>query len=140
MARSGRSTVSRYSALDQYAMGLRAPSEAPPMFLVTRLTSGQSAAAAPRIGVDNLGVRKDVTIDNIIAGNGARRPDSASAPKTFREAFIYLVSGTPETSDDLQTLEAIRSAWELLQRLDRSPRHDDRASALTARRPNRRTT
>ena len=104
--------VSRYSALDQYAMGLRAPSEVPPMFLVTRVTSGQSPGAAPRVGVDSAGARKDVTIADIVAANGARRPDAASAPKTFRQAFVYLVAGTPETSDDLQKLEAIRAAWE----------------------------
>jgi hypothetical protein len=104
--------VSRYSALDQYAMGLRAASEVPPMFLVTRVTSGQSAGAAPRVGVDIAGTRKDVTIADIVAANGARRPDSAAAPKTFRQAFLYLVAGTPETSDDLQKLEGIRAAWE----------------------------
>jgi hypothetical protein len=90
----------------------RQPSEVPPMFLVTRVTSGQSAAAAPRIGADILGTRKDVTIADIVAATGVRRPDSASAPKTFRQAFLYLVAGTPKTSDDLQKLEGIRSAWE----------------------------
>jgi hypothetical protein len=104
--------VSRYSALDQYAMGLRAPSEVPPMFLVTRITSGQSPGAAPRIGVDILGARKDLTIADIVTANGPRRPDVTTAPKTFRQAFVYLVSGTAETSDDLQKLETIRGAWE----------------------------
>jgi hypothetical protein len=36
--------VSRYSALDQYAMGLRAASEVPPMFLVTQVNSSGSAS------------------------------------------------------------------------------------------------
>ena len=40
--------VSRYSALDQYAMGLRAESEVPPMFVVTSVTSGQAAEDAPQ--------------------------------------------------------------------------------------------
>src|SRR4249919_1809363 len=44
--------VSRYSALDQYAMGLRAVSEVPPMFVVTQVTSSQNAEDAPRIGVE----------------------------------------------------------------------------------------
>jgi hypothetical protein len=106
--------VSRYSALDQYAMGLRSPSEVPPMFVVTRISSGQSPGAAPRIGVDIAGTRKDLTIADIVAANGTRRPDVATSPKTFRQAFVYLVAGgTAETGDDLQKLEAIRSAWEV---------------------------
>jgi len=104
--------VSRYSALDQYAMGLRGPNEVPPMFLVTRVSSGGSAGDAPRIGVDIRGTRKDVTIADIIAANGVRRPDVAASQKLFRQAFIYLVTGAAEMSDDLVKLEGIRSAWE----------------------------
>jgi hypothetical protein len=105
-------TVSRYSALDQYAMGLRAVSEVPPMFVVTGVTSGQSAGDAPRTGVEIRGTRKDVRIADIVAAMGARRPDAAGAPKAFRQAFIYLVSQVRESSDDLNKLERIRAAWE----------------------------
>jgi hypothetical protein len=104
--------VSRYSALDQYAMGLRAESEVPPMFLVTRVTSGQAAEDAPKTGVEIRGTRKDIRIADIVAANGARRPDAASAPKVFRQAFIYLVSQTRESSDELNKIERIRAAWE----------------------------
>jgi hypothetical protein len=105
--------VSRYSALDQYAMGLRAASEVPPMFVVTRVTSGGSAADAPRIGADIRGTRKDVAIADIVAANGARRPDAAAAPKTLRQAFIFLVSsGASPSNDDLLKLETIRGSWE----------------------------
>jgi hypothetical protein len=104
--------VSRYSALDQYAMGLRAESEVPPMFLVTRVTSGQGAEDPPKTGVDIRGARKDIRIADIVAANGARRPDSASAPKVFRQAFIYLVAQARESSDELNKLERIRGAWE----------------------------
>lgn len=104
--------VSRYSALDQYAMGLRAESEVPPMFLVTRVTSGQSADDAPKIGVEIRGARQDIRIADIVAANGARRPDSASAPKVLRQAFIYLVAQSRESSDELDKLERIRGAWE----------------------------
>jgi hypothetical protein len=104
--------VARYSALDQYAMGLRAPSEVPPMFLVTQVTSGQSAEDAPRIGVEIRGTRKDVRIADIVAANGTRRPDAAGAPKVFRQAFIYLVAQPRETAADLDKIERIRAAWE----------------------------
>ncbi len=104
--------VSRYSALDQYAMGLRAASEVPPMFLVTSVTSGGHKEDAPRIGVDIRGTRKDLRIEDIVAAMGARRPDAGSAPKAFRQAWVYVVAQTRETSDELNKLERIRAAWE----------------------------
>ena len=104
--------VSRYSALDQYAMGLRAASDVPSMFVVTAVTSGGSRSDAPRIGVDIRGTRKDVRIADIIAAMGARSPDFASAPKAFRQAWVYVVAQTRETSDELNKLERIRAAWE----------------------------
>jgi hypothetical protein len=104
--------VSRYSALDQYAMGLRAASEVPPMFLVTQVNSGGSASDAPRIGVDIRGTRKDVRIEDIVAAMGPRSPDFASAPKAFRQAWVYVVAQTRETSDDLNKLDRLRAAWE----------------------------
>ena len=126
--------VSRYSALDQYAMGLRAASEVPPMFLVTQVTSGQSAEDAPRIGVEIRGTRKDVRIADIVAANGTRRPDAAGAPKVFRQAFIYLVTQPRETSADLEQDRAHpRGVGDLLQRFDRPARHDDRAPAIELR-------
>jgi hypothetical protein len=104
--------VSQYSALDQYAMGLRTASEVPPMFLVTGVTSGQNPEDAPKIGVDVRGTRKEVRITDVVAAMGARRPDAATAPKTFRQAFVYVVAQTRETSDELSKLERIRGAWE----------------------------
>jgi hypothetical protein len=102
--------VSQYSALDQYAMGLRLASEVPPMFLV-RGANG-SAEDAPRIGVDLRGTRKDVRIEDIVAAMGARSPSATTAQKDFREAFIYVVAQTRESSDELAKLERIRSNWE----------------------------
>jgi hypothetical protein len=93
-------------------MGLRAESDVPPMFVVTRVTSDQNAEDAPRIGVEIRGTRKDVRITDIVAASGTRRPDAASAPKVFRQAFIYVVGQVRETSDDLNKLERIRAARE----------------------------
>ena len=79
---------------------------------VSRVTSGQGAGDAPRIGIEIRGTRKDIRIEDVVAANGSRRPDAAAAPKVFRQAFIYLVAQTREASDDLNKLEAIRAAWE----------------------------
>ncbi len=104
--------VSRYSALDQYAMGLRAASDVPPMFVVTQVNSSGSASDAPRIGVDIRGTRKDVRIADVVAAMGSRSPDFATAPKAFREAWVYVVAQTRETSSELSKIERIRAAWE----------------------------
>jgi len=53
-----------------------------------------------------------VRIEDIVAAMGPRTPDAAVAPKTFRQVWIYVVSQTRETSDDLNKLERLRGAWE----------------------------
>jgi hypothetical protein len=102
--------VSQYCALDQYAMGLRLPSEVAPMFVV-RGANG-AAEDPPRIGVDLRGTRKEVRIEDVIAAMGPRVPSAATAQKNFRDAFIYVVTGARESSDELAKLERIRSGWE----------------------------
>ena len=82
----------------------------PPMFFV-RGASGDPADA-PRIGVDVRGSRKDVRIEDIVGAMGARVPSATTAQKAFREAFIYVVAQTRETSEDLTKLERIRNMWE----------------------------
>jgi len=102
--------VSQYSALDQYAMGLRLPSEVPPMFFVRN--GNGDPADPPKIGVDIRGTRKDVRIEDIIAAMGLRRPDATTAQKTFHAAFLYVVTQPRETTDELAKLERFRSGWE----------------------------
>ena len=83
------------------------------MFVVTRVTSGQTAEDAPRIGVEIRGTRKDVRIADIVAANGARRPDAASARRrcSARRSSIWCRSRA-KSSDELAKIERIRAAWE----------------------------
>ncbi len=98
-------TASRYSALDQYAMGLIPPQAVPPFFYVEGANAGEilSAESNPRAGVTITGTRRDLTIDDVIAAEGERLPRSADAPKVFKLAFI-LVGGpgseVPQASID----------------------------------------
>ena len=69
-----------YSALDQYAMGLRAPAEVPPFFFVEgaddfRPNRGFRFSSAPEAGVSFTGVRRAVRIEDVIAELGPRVPD-----------------------------------------------------------------
>jgi hypothetical protein len=105
--------VRRYSRLDQYIMGAIPPSQVPTFFYVENPNSTHQPADAPQIGVSFTGTRRDVLVDDVIAINGPRQPASDAAPKTFRQAFIYIVSNG-RTLDQTQVakLDGIRTQWE----------------------------
>jgi hypothetical protein len=102
----------RYSALDQYLMGLRDASEVDPVFFV-RQPSGtsKSDSASPQTGVSFVGTRKDVSIADIVAALGSRNPPGRPAAQPFRQAFVYVAIGGPADPAAVQKLERIRAAW-----------------------------
>jgi hypothetical protein len=106
--------VERYSLLDQYFMGLVDRTEVPPFFFVQDVVNTtRTADSAPRVGVRFDGMRRDVTIDDVVAVMGARQPAAAASPRTMRQAFVYVMSaGRPLTEDDVIKLDRIRIAWE----------------------------
>jgi len=103
----------RYSPLDQYLMGLRPAAEVPAFFFV-RNPSGAGdtdPGRDPRTGVSFTGVRKDVTIDDVISALGARNPAPAPASRPFRQAFVYVAVGGAADPAAIAKIERIRSAW-----------------------------
>jgi hypothetical protein len=106
--------VKRYSALDQYLMGLRSAEEVPPTFLVRPPRSIDfQPAHAPQAGLLFDGTRFDVTVPMIVAAEGPRLPDKTVSPKTFRFGFVLLVPpGTTPTAAEIAKLERYRAAWE----------------------------
>lgn len=108
--------VRRYSVLDQYAMGLLAPSQVPTFFFVEaplNVAPEQSAVSAPRVGVTFAGTRRDVTIQDVITVLGERRPSSATSPKAFSQAYVYLIArGRSVTADEVSRLDRIRQEFE----------------------------
>jgi predicted small secreted protein len=105
--------VKRYSRLDQYMMGLIPASQVPTFFYVESPNSNKVRGDAPSIGVSFTGTRRDVLIDDVIAVNGARVPGSDTAPHTFRQAFIFVISaGRTTDAAQVQKLDRIRSQWE----------------------------
>jgi len=110
-------TVSRYSRLDLYLMGLAPAAEVAPFFVVT----GASASvfgepldneSTPREGVVITGTRTDLTIDEIIVALGERRPRVGEAQSTFRHAWILLSRpNEPPTSEDIGKLHDARNAF-----------------------------
>ena len=103
----------RYSALDQYLMGLRAAEEVPPFFYVSAPSgTGQDPESNPMSNVTFNGTRRDVTIDNVIASIGPRVPSVADSPKVWRQAWILVAPGGAATPEQLAQLETLRAAWE----------------------------
>jgi len=108
--------VTRFSALDQYAMGLRDPSEVPSFFYVespTNVQPPQQAASAPKIGVTFSGTRRDVLIQDIVAVAGTRVPSAAASPRVHAQAFIHLVSaGREADTANISKIDRFRREWE----------------------------
>jgi hypothetical protein len=105
--------VKRYSRLDQYAMGLVPASAVPTFFYVENPVSTKARADAPEIGVSFSGTRRDVLINDVIAIHGPRSPSSDTAPKTFHQAFVYIISnGRSLDPSQVTKLDNIRRQWE----------------------------
>ena len=108
--------VRRYSRLDQYAMGLLAPSDVPPFFYVqspVNMSQQKTRDSAPQIGVTFNGTRRDVLIGDIISVHGARVPAAAQSPRVHRQAFLYVVgAGRAVDSAQVAKVERIRQQWE----------------------------
>ena len=101
----------QYAPLDQYLMGLLAPEEVEPTFVVTQ--ASVSANRAPQRGVAFNGQRLDVRVQDIIAAEGPRRPDHTVAQRRFRAAFLLVVGRDRPASDyDLGRLERLRQEFE----------------------------
>lgn len=101
----------QYAPLDLYLMGLLAPHEVAPVFLVTNATV--SANRAPQRGVGFNGQRLDVRVEDIIAAEGPRRPDHTVAQRRFRAAFLLVIpKGFDPGPEDLEKLEALRRRFE----------------------------
>jgi hypothetical protein len=105
--------VERYSALDQYAMGLRRESEVPSFFFVESPTNTtRTAESAPRVGITFNGTKRTLLIQDIVGALGARNPPADQAPKVLRQAFIYVVSaGRSISQDQVQKVDRFRQAW-----------------------------
>jgi hypothetical protein len=100
----------KYSQLDQYLMGLRAPCEVSPMMVLVdpmMPTEGvdsisMSATAAPitRSGL----VRHDISIDDVIRAMGVRNPAYPAANRCWRVAFVVVLApGQNSIPTDMRT-------------------------------------
>lgn len=97
-----------YSKFDRYFMGLIPPSAVPDTFVVT---GNSDPERPPEPGVTIRGTKVNVRLQDAINREGARVPNSATAQKKFREAFIFFTKKTTPSQADLAKLEKIRTSW-----------------------------
>ena len=65
----------------------------------------------PEAGVAFGGVRRDVSLADVVAAIGTRSPTVAHSPKVLRQSFVFVsTSGSPAEAD-LAKLERIRAAF-----------------------------
>jgi len=107
--RGSMQPASGFSYLELYFIGVLAPENVPPFFLlrnaemVGRDEQGGQVVRAERI---------DITIEDVIAHNGPRVPSFEDAPKDFSSAFVAVVlPGETPSPELLERTEGIRRQW-----------------------------
>ncbi|MFL6277871.1 MAG: hypothetical protein ACJ74G_22005 [Blastocatellia bacterium] len=110
---TSETAVNYFSRLEQYLMGLRPPAEVPPFtYLETDAQLHELLRQkSPISGYTVNAIKHTARVEQIISREGPRLPDAASAPKTFRIAFILLVEpGATASKATLQKMNAYREA------------------------------
>lgn len=112
-----------YSMFDLYLMGLAPAEEAPPSFIVRAprdffpATDGLgrpwSADHHAIAGVSFRGEKRVVTVEDLVAAEGPRRPAFGAAQDVFRVAFALVVPGGRDPSPgSVEKVDRIRVAFE----------------------------
>lgn len=107
-----------YSRLDLYLMGFLKPEDVRDTLVVEgarRFSPNFPFApeSSPEPDVSFQGSAHPVKIDDIIAANGKREPDSSTSQKSFRHLFVLIVKKeNPSTSEELAAVDQLRREWE----------------------------
>jgi len=110
---TSETAVNYFSRLDQYLMGLRPPEEVPPFtYLETDpQTHELLRQKSPVSGYSVSALKHTARVEQVIEREGPRLPDAASAPKSFRVAFILLAEpGATPSAPTLQKMSTYRNA------------------------------
>ncbi|MBU0485735.1 MAG: Ig-like domain repeat protein [Proteobacteria bacterium] len=98
-----------FSPLDRYLMGLADKSEVPPMLLIENPEVDPNRVS--ETGVTISGTAKYVTIDDIIAVEGERFPNSKKSQKSFKIGCIYITRPGTYNKDDIYRIRTILDNW-----------------------------
>jgi len=103
------SKMSGYSPLDLYLMGMISKDQVQPMLLIDNPAIDKTQL--PLLGATVSGTAKTVTIDDIIAAEGARVPDSTTSQKKFNVGFVLLTRPGDSPGNAPSAIETLRTAW-----------------------------
>lgn len=98
-----------FSPLDLYLMGMIPKVQVPPMLLIDNPAVDKTQL--PQLGATISGIARTVTIDDIIAAEGARVPDAASSQKQFNVGFVLLTRAGDNATSAIAAIETLRKAW-----------------------------
>src|SRR5262249_34008991 len=107
----------RYSDIDLYLMGLKSASDVKDSYYVLGPSNFSpnfpfQPESSPEAGVSFNGSAIPVSIDDIVAANGVRKPNSASSQKEFTHLFVLITKkDQPATADEVSYLDMVRSVW-----------------------------
>lgn len=109
----------KYSHIDQYLMGLRAPTEVDPMMVLEDPSNPGKGSDAIAFGRTSSGTtvngytRHDITADEVIRAMGARIPGSPAASRCWRVAFIVVLAPGQTTLSQtmLDKVNRYRNRW-----------------------------
>jgi hypothetical protein len=108
--------VDHFSELDEYLFGLRNPQEVTDFYYISSVsnnTSNARSVGTPLLNATASGLNVPVTVEDIVAANGARTPVEPNENHDLRQAFILLVAqATSPTQEELDKISAFRRAWE----------------------------
>jgi subtilase family serine protease len=102
---------SRYSELDLYLMGLLAPEDVSPLSLL--VSPDADGTRLPQLAAEVTAERVEtITLDRVLAVEGARMPSHESSQKDFNVAFVFL-SGPNliPTERDLEAVGQVRNGF-----------------------------
>jgi hypothetical protein len=107
--RGSMQPASGFSYLELYLIGVLAPEDVPPFFLLTNpRPAGRDGQGRPMVRAERI----DITIEDVIAHNGPRVPSFADAPREFTTAFVAVVlPGRTPSPELLERTDAIRRQW-----------------------------
>jgi hypothetical protein len=102
-----------YSWHELYLMGLASPNEVPPWFYIAESNPPLNISYSPPPGTTVSGIRRNVTIQQVIDAIGPRRPVAAESQRAFRVLFVLLTrDGAAVTPEMIQRMTEHRLGFE----------------------------
>jgi hypothetical protein len=101
----------RYSPLDRYLMGIASPASVGEFFYIAD-PDGGDRGALPVIDQTVAGRRVDLTLADVVAAEGPRRPARAASPNSFRTAFLVVgLTGQGVSQEAITKVDRYRERW-----------------------------